>query len=68
MGPVGLLFPQHSGRHDRRLIAGSARRPPMKFAFPGCATALDPCPMLAINDAMGFQPVAEWREWTLERG
>jgi mycothiol synthase len=22
--------------------------------------------MLSINDAMGFQPVAEWREWTLE--
>jgi GNAT superfamily N-acetyltransferase len=24
--------------------------------------------MLAINDAMGFRPVAEWQEWTLERG
>jgi mycothiol synthase len=24
--------------------------------------------MLAINDAMGFRLVAEWREWTLERG
>ena len=23
--------------------------------------------MLAINEAMGFQPVAEWQEWTLER-
>lgn len=25
-------------------------------------------PMLAINAAMGFRPVAEWQEWTLERG
>jgi GNAT superfamily N-acetyltransferase len=24
--------------------------------------------MLAINDAMGFRPVAEWQQWTLERG
>jgi predicted N-acetyltransferase YhbS len=24
--------------------------------------------MLAINNAMGFRPVAEWQEWTLERG
>jgi GNAT superfamily N-acetyltransferase len=24
--------------------------------------------MLAINTAMGFRPVAEWQEWTLERG
>jgi mycothiol synthase len=24
--------------------------------------------MLAINHAMGFHPVAEWQEWTLERG
>ena len=23
--------------------------------------------MLAINDAMGFRPVAEWQQWTLER-
>ena len=23
--------------------------------------------MLAINHAMGFQPVAEWQEWTLQR-
>jgi hypothetical protein len=23
-------------------------------------------PMLAINDAMGFRPVAEWQEWRLE--
>jgi GNAT superfamily N-acetyltransferase len=23
--------------------------------------------MLAINDAMGFRPAAEWQEWTLER-
>jgi GNAT superfamily N-acetyltransferase len=24
--------------------------------------------MLAINDGMGFRPVADWQEWTLERG
>jgi GNAT superfamily N-acetyltransferase len=24
--------------------------------------------MLAINDGIGFRPVAEWQEWTLERG
>jgi hypothetical protein len=24
--------------------------------------------MLAINSAMGFRPVADWQEWTLERG
>ena len=24
-------------------------------------------PMLAINHAMGFHPVAEWQEWTLQR-
>jgi mycothiol synthase len=24
--------------------------------------------MLTINHAMGFQPVAEWQQWTLERG
>jgi GNAT superfamily N-acetyltransferase len=25
-------------------------------------------PMLAINHAMGYQPIAEWQEWTLTRG